>query len=122
MEPEVRYLLLCDDVRTDPNNYHRVDVLGLMSSIRSTAAPPFTVVRPVLCTLVMLAGGPGTGELMLRIVHEQTGRVIFRSSPRQVRFVGDPEAIRGAVFRVRNCTFPAAGLYWVEVIFSELVI
>jgi hypothetical protein len=122
MEPEIRYLLLCDDVRADSKNYHRIDVLGLITSIRSTATPPFPVARPVLCTLVMLTGGPGTGVLTLRIVHEATGRIIFRSSPRQVRFVGDPAAIRGAVFRVRNCSFPAAGLYWVEVLFADLVI
>jgi len=122
MEIEVRHLLLCDEVRTDPNNYQRIDVLGLMTSIRSTAVPPLPVVRPVLCALVLLTGGPGSGTLLLRIVHEQTGRIIFRSLPRSVRFVGDAEAVRGAVFRVRDCSLPMAGLYWVEVIFADAII
>ena len=31
-------------------------------------------------------------------------------------------AIGGVVFDIRNCVFPAAGLYWVEVLFSGQVI
>src|SRR5262245_34665467 len=111
MEPEVRHFILCDDVRTDPDNYHRLDVLGLTMAIRSTANPPFPIVHPVLCALVLLTGGQGTGELTLRLFHDRTGRIVFRSPPRQVRFVGDPEAVLGAVFRVRDCSFPLAGLY-----------
>jgi hypothetical protein len=122
MEPEVRYLLLCDDVRTDPDNYHRLNIFGLITSIRSTADPPFPVVRPLLCAVVLLAGADRSGELRLRIVQSSSGRVIFRSPPRQVRLVGDPQAVRGAVFRIRNCSFPSAGLYWLEVLFEQTII
>ncbi len=122
MEPEVRHFLLCDDVRTDPNNYHRLDVIGLITSIRSHAEPPFPLVRPLLCALVLLTGGTGTGDLLLRVFHDPSKRVVFRSRPRQVRFAGDPEAVLGIVFRVRDCSFPAAGLYWVEAVFAGSVI
>jgi hypothetical protein len=122
MEPEVRHFVLCDDVRTDPSNYQRINVLGLITSIRSTADPPFPVVHPLLCALVILTGGQGTGELVLRIFHAPTGRVVFRSPTRQVRFLGDPEAVLGTLFRIRNCSFPEAGLYWVEVVFGGSVI
>lgn len=125
MEPEVRYLLLCDEVRTDPANYHRVDVLGLMSTMRSAADPPFPMIRPVFCILVLLtaceAAGQ-TGELLVRIIQDSTGRTTFRSQPRRIRFVDDPEDTCGAVFRIQNCTFPAAGLYWVECLFSGAVL
>jgi hypothetical protein len=120
-EPEVRHLLLCDDVRTDPDNYHRIHVLELITTIRSTAAPPFPVVRPLLCALVILTGGQGTGELRLRIFQDRTGRISFRSRPRPVRFVGAPEAVLGAVFRIRDCSFREAGLY-VEAVFAGSVI
>jgi hypothetical protein len=122
MEPEVRYFLLCDQVRTDPNNFHRIDALGLITSIRSTATPPFPVVRPILCALIAMEAGPGAGELALRIMHEKTGRIIFRSLPRQVRFVGDAQAVRAAVFRIRGCSFPMSGVYWIEAIFAGSVI
>lgn len=122
MEPEVRYLLPCDDVRTDPDNYQRIDVLGLITAIRSTANPSFPIVRPLLCALVILTGGQGNGELVLRIFHDQSGRLVFRSSPRKVRFVGPTEAMLGVVFRIRDCSFPMAGLYWMEVVFAGSVI
>jgi hypothetical protein len=122
MELEVRHLLLCDDVQTDPNNYQRINVIGLLSSIQSPGHSPLPVVRPLLCALVMLTGGPDSGQLILRIFHARTGRFIFRSSSRQVRFVGDPGAVSGIVFRIRNCSFPLAGLYWVEVVFKDAVL
>jgi hypothetical protein len=85
---DVRYLILCDDVHSDPANNLRVDVQGLMTHIRSTAAPPFPVVRPLFCVLVILTDCRGESELSLRIVQAETGKVVFRNQPRQVRFAG----------------------------------
>jgi hypothetical protein len=51
-----------------------------------------------------------------------SGRIVFRSSPRQVRFVGAQEAVLGIVFRIRDCSFPMAGLCWIEVLFAGSVI
>jgi hypothetical protein len=122
MEPEVRYLILCDSVQTDPVNFLRVDVLGLMTHIRSTATPPFPVVRPRFSVLVILTGCRGVGELSLRIVQAATGRVVFRNQPRRVRFGDDPDEAVGIVFRIQNCSFPAAGVYLIELIYSGAVI
>ncbi len=122
MEPEVLYFLLCDDVRTDPANYLRLDILGLIMRIRSTQAPPFPFVHPQFCVLVVWTEGRGTGELRLRVVQADTGRVIFRNRPRTVRFSGAPTDVNGMRFRIQNCSFPSAGLYWVECLFSGTVI
>jgi hypothetical protein len=122
MEPEVRYFILCDDVQTDSANLLRVDIRGLISTIRSTARPAFPLVRPLLCVLIVLTGCRGTGEVSLRVIQAETGRIIFRNQPRRVRFSGAVEDVVGVVFRIKNCSFPAAGLYWVECIFSGAVI
>src|SRR5690242_5642432 len=122
MQPEVLYLILCNGVQTDPNNYHRYNVFGLVTSIRSVVAPPFPVVQPELLALVFWTGGQGTGDLELRIVEDRSGSTIFRTRPRQVRFIGDPAAVGGVLFRIQNCSFPAAGLYWVEVLFAGSLI
>jgi hypothetical protein len=66
--PEVLYLILCDEILVDPDNYLRVDVRGLMTKIRSTAAPPFPVVRPRFCVHLVLTNCSESGELSLRIV------------------------------------------------------
>jgi hypothetical protein len=122
MEPEVRNFIFCDEVHTDPSNNHRINVFGLISSIRSTAEPPFPVVRPLLCAVVLFTAPQGIGEFVLRIVHDRTRRVIFRSPPRQVRFVGGARAVRGCVFRIRNCSFQVPGVYWGEVLFNGSII
>lgn len=122
MEPAVLHLILCDDVQTDPNNYHRCNILGLITSIRSITVPPFPAVHPQLLALIVWIGGQGTGELTLRIIEDRSTRTIFGTRPRQVRFVGDAAAVGGVLFRIQNCSFPAAGLYWVEVLFAGSVI
>jgi hypothetical protein len=119
---DVLHLILCDRVETDPNNYHRCNIFGLITSIRSAATPRFPVAHPQLLALVVWTGGQGTGELTLRIVEDGLASVVFRTRPRQVRFVGDATAVGGVVFRIQNCAFPGAGLYWVEVLFGGLVI
>jgi hypothetical protein len=122
MQPDVIHLILCDEIQIDTNNFHRCNVIGLMTSIRSTAGPAFPVVRPQFVALVVWTGGQGTGELLLRIIEDSTGNAVFRTRPRQVRFVGDAATVGGVVFRMQNCAFPAAGLYWVEVLFAGSVI
>jgi hypothetical protein len=113
MGPEVLHLIICNLVETDPNDYHRLNIFGLITSIRSAGTPPFPLVHSELRALLVWTGGQGIGELMLRIVEDRTASTVFRSRARQVRLVGDVAAVGVVVFRIRNCVFPAAGLYWV---------
>jgi hypothetical protein len=119
---DVLHLILCNRVETDPNNYHRCNIFGLITSIRSAAAPAFPVVHPQLLALIIWTGGQGTGELTLRIIDDRSASAVFRTRPRQVRFVGDAASVGGVAFRIQNCAFPAAGLYWVEVLFAGLLL
>lgn len=121
MEFTVRYFLLCDDVHTNPDNLLRLDVLGLMTHIRSTRIPPFPVVRPRFCVLALLTGCEGTGELSLRIVQSDAGRIIFRNQSRRIQFISAPGEAVGIIFYINNCVFPAEGLYWVEFIIEGAV-
>jgi hypothetical protein len=122
MGPDVLHLILCNRVETGPNNLHRCNILGLITSIRSAAVPPFPVVQPQLLALIVWIGGQGVGELTLRIIEDRSASTVFRTRPRQVRFLGDAAAVGGVLFRIQNCAFPNAGLYWVEVQFADLVI
>jgi hypothetical protein len=53
-------------------------------------------------------------EIMYRIVSDATGGVIFQGPTRRLPIGGGPDQLLGLRFRVVNCTFPAAGLYWIE--------
>jgi hypothetical protein len=119
MPPEVVYLILCGDVQTDPRNFHRLIVFGLLSTIQ---AGSFPVVEPDFSALLLVTGCQGSGELAVQVVQAQTGVAIFRTRRRLFRFVGDPAAVLGARFQLRNCSFPAAGLYSVEAVYDSSVI
>ena len=122
MDPRVRHFILCEEVRIDPANNLRTDVLGLLSNIRLRANQSFPFVRPVLCALLVTTGFKGSGELYVRIVREDPYRILFGLPPRQVRFVSEPNESTGLTFHVKDCSFPEAGVYWVECVFSGEVI
>jgi hypothetical protein len=107
-------MLVCDDVQTDPANPHKVNVFGLIGTIRSVADPPFPLCHPQLCVYLVLTGGRGTGETTVAVVQADSDRLVFASLPHTLSFGTDPLAVRGLVFRILNGVFPEAGLYWVE--------
>src|SRR5262245_52876053 len=122
MDPEVVFLILCDDVREDPENYHRIDVTGLLISLRARPETEFPLVHPVFRALLIMTGGRGSGELFLRVVSERTGETIFQTRSRRVRFVGATEGVHGSRFNLIRCSFPEPGLYWVECVYSGTIL
>lgn len=122
MALEVLHLILCDEVQADPNNFHRLSILGLINTIRSRASPPFPVFRPAFSALLVLTGAVGSGEIAVRILRDRPETLVYLSNRRRVRFVGDSSAVLTMSFRIQNCTFPDAGLYWVEVTYENAVL
>src|SRR5881397_200082 len=101
MPPEVRYLIICDDVQLDPRNLLRINVRGLIVNMRSKTAPRSPYIRPQFCVVVVLTDCQSPGELSVQLVHEQSGIVIFRTRPKPMRFAGDPQDAVGLYFRFR---------------------
>src|SRR4051812_1776163 len=114
IDPVVRLMLLCDEVRTDPGMAHKVNVFGLVSSLLSRQEPPFPLVHPQLCVLLQVSGGRGEGDGRIVVRHADADRVAFTSAGHRLSFGPDPLAVVGIVFRIRDGTFAEAGLYWVE--------
>jgi hypothetical protein len=122
MAPRVLFLIPCDEVQVDPHNLHRFDIKGLMIQIRSRQTPPFPVHRPLFRVLVVARGCSGDAEFFLRIVREETDKVIFQSETRPAHIVGPPEQALAWKFNVADCVFPAAGVYWIEFIWAGTTI
>ena len=122
MQPTLLHLIPCDDIRTNASNLLRVDVLGVLVNIRATGSPPFPLLRPQFCVLLLLTNAAGNGDLSLRITEVLTGMVVFRTRQRPVRFRGSPEDCLSFRFNIVNCSFPRPGLYWIECLFSGVVI
>jgi hypothetical protein len=112
--PLVRSLIVCEDIITDPGNRKRVSLVNLIHSIRSLDEPPYPLLYRELCVFVQLTSCRGQGEVRVEIRQADMDSVIFATQPRTVSFPNDPVAVHGMRFRIRGCTFPAAGLYWVQ--------
>jgi hypothetical protein len=112
MNPFVRHMLICDDVRSRPDNVRKVDVYGLLSTVRpgQQAFP----VQLTFCVYVAMTGGRGTGTVQVVVADAETGEANFTGAAHPITFDPDPLKVLGAIFRIRRCPFPHPGLYWVE--------
>jgi hypothetical protein len=112
--PVVRYMLLCDDWQLDPQNHRRVTIIGLISNIHALEDPPYPLLCREICVFLALTEGRGQGEGKIVCVVEGSGQKIFETRARQIAFGPDPLEVVGVPFRIRDCSFPHAGLYSVQ--------
>lgn len=114
MKPVVRYMLLCDDWRLDPANTRRITIIGLLSNIHAVDDPPFPLFYREMCVFLALTDGHGQGEGKIVCVFETSGQKAFETHSRPIVFGPDPLEILGVSFRIRDISFPQAGLYSVQ--------
>lgn len=114
LQPVVRYLIVCEDVQTDPDNPRRVTLVGLISNLRSLEEPPFPILYRELCIFLQLTGCRGSAEGYIVVQQADSDQMVFRTATRTVPFSNDPLEVVGVTFRIRDCLFPEAGLYWVQ--------
>jgi hypothetical protein len=122
VHPTVRYLIVCEDVQTDPNNPRRVTLVGLMSAIRSSEQPPFPLWYREICVFLQLTECRGPADGRIEIHHADSGEVVFRTRTRTIPFGSDPLEVVGTTFRIRNCLFARPGLYWIQFWYNEQMI
>ncbi len=120
--PVVRYMILCEDWSTDPHNPRRVNILGLLSNIRSVDEPAYPLLLPELCIFLALTEARGQGTAQITCVLEEDGRKIFATPRREVTFPPDPLEVIGVPFRIRDCLFPKAGLYSIQFWYNETMV
>jgi hypothetical protein len=106
IDPVVRHMLLCEDVRRDPNRPNKVDILGMIGKVEAAPGASFPIQLPVLCVYLEVTGGRGTGRARIECRHGDSGQLIFSSLTYPVTFPPDPLALRYILFRVRDCRFP----------------
>ncbi len=122
VHPTVRYLIVCEEVQTDPDNPRRVSLVGLISAIRSIEQPSFPLLYREICVFLQLTECRGAAEGRVEIRNADSDQVVFRTRTRTIPFANDPLEVSGITFRLRNCLFPAASLYWVQFWYNEQMI
>jgi hypothetical protein len=119
VDPVVRHMLLCEDIRRETNNPKKIDVLGLLNTLEALEEPAFPLHLPVLCVYMEVTGGRGTGQAHIDCRQADSGRVVFSSPAHALTFPPNPLAIRGLVFRISACRFPEPGLYWIQFCYNQ---
>lgn len=122
IDPVVRHMLVCDDVQPHADFPNKVNVLGLISTVRAVSDPAYPLQVPQLSVYLAVTGGRGTGTATIIVKHADTELVIFRSASHHITLPADPLAVLGLVFRIRDGVFPQPGLYWVEFEYNEKVL
>jgi hypothetical protein len=122
VHPTVRYLIICEDVQTDPDNPRRVTLVGLISAIRPIEQPPYPLLYREICVFLQMTECRGPAEGRIEIQHADSSQVVFRTRTRTVPLGSDPLEVAGITFRMRNCLFREPGLYWVQFWYNEQMI
>ena len=76
VKPIVRYMILCEDWDSDPDDPLCVNILGLLSSVRSLEVPPYPSYRD-LCVFLVPTEGRGIGEGQILCVFEETDQKVL---------------------------------------------
>ena len=109
--PIFKALFICDDVVADRAT-NKVHVVGLFDTFRAAGtAPPYRLGK--LCAFAQLTDWQGELELQVRIIDATTLEQILRSPPMRVNIPARSTLVH-IPFRFRNCEFPAAGVFLVE--------
>jgi hypothetical protein len=102
--PTVIGLMLCDYVIVEEGT-KKASLIGAFSSIRATRFP----VAPALCAYAALTDGLGDAAVDLVVTEAASDEEIYRLV-RTIHFPDKLTEVR-ALFRIRDCSFPAAGSY-----------
>jgi hypothetical protein len=120
--PVVRNLIVCEEITTDPSNANRVSLMNLIHSIRSLEVPPYPLLYRQLCVYVQLTGCRGPGKVRLAIQQADTDEAVLLTPTWAAQFLNDPLSLHGLRFRIRDCRFPAPGLYWIQFWYNNTVL
>jgi hypothetical protein len=110
-------MLLCDDVRPDPDHPSCTHIDCLMDYIVSLEEPPFPVLQEKICVYLAFSGchGQGKGQIRVAYADSETEQLLFGSQAHVLDFTGrSPLELIGVTFRIKDCLFPQAGRYSVQ--------
>ncbi len=116
--PRVQAMVLCDAIEESAQENGIFHLDGVRSQIM---VPSFPCIRPRLCVYLQMSGHIGQVSCHVEINRAETDEVLYRTTPRLLSFEG-PMAIMPVVFRLRNCGFPAPGIYYVQIFHDHKLI
>lgn len=122
LPPKVRYMIVCDELLKDDARPGKPVIVGLTSLVNWRGETEETTLAKMTVFLV-LTGGRGSGQGVVRCIDESSGAEVFRSKTIPISFSeADPAGLYGVAFRLTNCRFPAPGTYLIQFLFDDVVV
>jgi hypothetical protein len=112
--PRVHAMVICDSIQRIPDVEPVHNLVGVRTRI---LAEEFPYTHPLLCVYLQVTGHPGTASGDVTLEHARTGLALAKQSLPNVPFEG-PLVILPLSVRFRRCTFPEAGIYFIQVHFE----
>lgn len=109
--PDVLSLIVCDQIITDRLT-GKQSLIGLFSTVHARKYP---AAHPQLCVHVMLTGGRGKTNFVIRIVDADDARPPIVEGRGTVEFK-DPRAIANMALQFHGLRFPQPGAYRVQLL------
>src|SRR5437867_1353639 len=112
--PRVHAIVLCDRIEDVPDEEDVFNLLGVRTRIYADSFP-YTHLR--LYVYLQLTGHVGSADGSITVLHPRTDQELFNSPLPTIQFRG-PLVLLPLYARIRNCTFPEPGIYFVQVVFD----
>jgi uncharacterized protein DUF6941 len=109
--PRVQAMVVCDRVKESETEPGVFSLSGVRAFIGASSFPAFC---PLLRAFVHMSGHQGIAFCHVEVNRLETDETIYRTPTKKITFKG-PTVVVPVMFRVRNCVFPAPGLYYVQV-------
>jgi len=118
--PVVLSMILCYEVRPDPQHGGRLTAAGLRVVIPWPANRTTPLHLEQLTAILILSGGRGQGRGRISCINEETGHLIFDSEEKPINFrEKDPSLPFAVRFIRRDCVFPVPGAYLARFLFED---
>jgi hypothetical protein len=112
--PRVHMLAICDEIEGRWEGDSLYALLGVRTQL---TAPMFPHVCPQLCVYAQVTGHEGTSVCQVLVERGEDDEDIAWTAGQEVQFSG-PRDFIPLRFSIIDCEFPAAGVYYIQILFD----
>lgn len=114
----VHVLVVCDAIEQPDSEDRVVDLRGVRTGVQ---ADSFPYCPPALCVYIQVSGHEGTASGEVVVVREADDHEIVSVPINDLELRG-PLTMVQVGLRTTNCKFPAAGIYWFQVVLNQKLV
>ncbi len=113
LQPLIKSMILCEDVLPGPAGSGNVHLMNVFGAIQPSAGSAFPYRFSQLCVFLQLTDAEGEGGGSIKIRSAEDDQLVFTTAEHRIQFA-DRLQLKWVLFRIKDCTFPASGVYFIE--------